>query len=728
VALPSVSDFERVAASVGDRYQVEREVGRGGMATVYLAQDRKHQRPVALKVLHPHLAANLGPERFLREIQIAASLQHPHIVPLYDSGQAEGFLYYVMPYIDGESLRHRMVRDTTLPVEDALRITRSIASALDYAHNRQVVHRDIKPENVLLHHGEAMVTDFGIAKALTAAAADNLTQTGTSMGTPAYMSPEQSAGETNLDGRSDQYSLACVLYEMLSGRTPFTGPNGQAIIARSFTEPVPPLVAPRERIPAFVDRAVMRALSKAPADRFVSAAAFSHALGSVGGVSTPPGNTTASMRIPEAQSAKSVAVLPFVNMSADAENEYFSDGIAEEIINALTKVRSLRVASRTSTFALKGKNLDARTIGDQLHVSTVLEGSVRKAGNRLRVTAQLVNMADGYQLWSERYDREMEDVFAIQDEIAGSIVHALQVVLSEGEKKAIENAPRADVEAYDYYLRGRQFMHQLRRTGIQYARRMFERAIEIDAGFVKAYAGAADCCCLMYMLWDGTNANLEGADTYSRKALELGPDVAEAHASRGLALTLSQHYAEAEREFETAIRLDPQLFDAHYFASRTAFLQGKNQEAVEFLDAAARVRPDEYQPYFLQAMPLRKLGRQADAEAAMREGIAKAERHIELNPDDARALYLGAGGLVQIGQAARALEWAKRSLALDPEDSAVLYNVACVYALGGKKEDALACLEKAVQNGFGHRSWLENDSDFNSIRQEPRFQALLKKM
>jgi len=728
VALPSVSDLERVAASVGDRYQVEREVGRGGMATVYLAQDRKHQRPVALKVLHPHLAANLGPERFLREIQIAASLQHPHIVPLYDSGQAEGFLFYVMPYIDGESLRHRMVRDTTLPVEDALRITRSIASALDYAHNRQVVHRDIKPENVLLHHGEAMVTDFGIAKALTAAAADNLTQTGTSMGTPAYMSPEQSAGETNLDGRSDQYSLACVLYEMLSGRTPFTGPNGQAIIARSFTEPVPPLVAPRERIPAFVDRAVMRALAKAPADRFVSAAAFSHALGSVGGVSTPPGNTTASMRIPEAQSAKSVAVLPFVNMSADAENEYFSDGIAEEIINALTKVRSLRVASRTSTFALKGKNLDARTIGDQLHVSTVLEGSVRKAGNRLRVTAQLVNMADGYQLWSERYDREMEDVFAIQDEIAGSIVRALQVVLSEGEKKAIENAPRADVEAYDYYLRGRQFMHQLRRTGIQYARRMFERAIEIDAGFVKAYAGAADCCCLMYMLWDGSNANLEGADTYSRKALQLGPDVAEAHASRGLALTLGQHYEEAEREFETAIRLDPQLFDAHYFASRTAFLQGKNQEAVEFLHAAARVRPEEYQPWFLMAMPLRKLDRVNDAEAAMREGIAKAERHVELNPDDARALYLGAGGLVQVGEEKRALEWARRALALDPEDSAVLYNVACVYALGGEREEALACLEKAVQNGFGHRSWLENDSDFNAIRQEPRFQALLKKM
>jgi serine/threonine protein kinase/tetratricopeptide (TPR) repeat protein len=721
------SDLERVATSVGERYQVEREIGRGGMATVYLARDRKHQRPVALKVLHPHLAANLGPERFLREIQIAASLQHPHIVPLYDSGQAEGFLYYVMPFVEGESLRHRLERDRTVPLEDALRLTRAVAAALEYAHNRQVVHRDIKPENVLLHHGEAMVTDFGIAKALSAAAADNLTQTGTSMGTPAYMSPEQSAGETNLDGRSDQYSLGCVLYEMLSGRTPFTGPNGQAIIARSFTEAVPPLVS-RERIPEWVDRAVMRALSKSPADRFASAAAFAHALGTVGGISTPPSTTTAALRVPDAQSAKSVAVLPFVNMSADAENEYFSDGIAEEIINALTKVRSLRVASRTSTFALKGKNLDARTIGDQLRVSTVLEGSVRKAGNRLRVTAQLVNMADGYQLWSERYDREMEDVFAIQDEIAGSIVKALQVVLSEGEKKAIENAPRADVQAYDYYLRGRQFMHQLRRTGIQYARRMFERALDIDNEYVKAYAGAADCCCYLYMLWDGSNANLEGADSYSRKALELGPDVAEAHASRGLALTLSQRYAEAESEFETAMRLDPKSFDAHYFASRTAFLQGKNEEAVRLLDVAAQVRPEEYQAFFLQAMPLRKLGRDAEAEAAMREGIATAERHLELNPDDARALYLGAGGLIQLGEVERAIEWARRALALDPADSAVLYNVSCVYALGGKHEEALVCLETAVQNGFGHRSWLENDSDFNAIRDEPRFQALLKKM
>ena len=727
MALSSASDLERVAASVGDRYQVEREIGRGGMATVYLAQDRKHQRPVALKVLHPHLAANLGPERFLREIQIAASLQHPHIVPLYDSGQAEGFLYYVMPFVEGESLRQRLERDRTLPLEEALRLTRAVAAALDYAHRHQVVHRDIKPENVMLHDGEAMVTDFGIAKALTAAASDNLTQTGTSMGTPAYMSPEQSAGETDLDGRTDQYSLGCVLYEMLSGQTPFTGANAQAIIARSFTEPVPPLRAPKERIPEFVDRAVMKALSKQPADRFASAAQFSQALGSVGGVSTPPG-TASHPSIRPASVAKSIAVLPFVNMSADAENEYFTDGIAEEIINALSKIQSLRVTARTSTFAFKGKNLDVRNIGEQLGVSTVLEGSVRKAGTRLRVTAQLVNVADGYHLWSERYDRELEDVFAIQDEIAGNIVKALRVVLSEGEKKAIENAPRADVQAYDYYLRGRQFFHRLRRTNIQFARRMFERAQQADPDFVQAYAGAADCCAFLYMYWDASQSNLEQADSYSRKALALGPEVAEAHASRGLALTLSQRYDEAEQEFSTAIRLNPKLYEAYYFAGRASFQQGKYEDSIRHFENACAVRPEDYQAPMLASLPLRQLGRVAEAEAVLRTSLLLAERHLELNPDDVRALYLSANALGQQGETKRAIELLQRARAMDPEDSHVLYNVACGFAQAGETSLGLDCLEKAVQNGFGHREWLVNDSDLDPLRADPRFDALLKQM
>ena len=326
--------LDRLREALGDRYAVEREVGRGGMSTVYLAQDRRHHRPVAVKVLHPQLAVSLGPDRFLREIQIAARLQHPHIVPLYDSGQAGDLLYYVMPYVEGESLRQRLEHEKPLTIDEAVRIARSIAGALDYAHRHQVVHRDIKPENVMLHEGEPLVTDFGIAKAVTAAAAENLTQTGTAVGTPAYMSPEQAAGESNLDGRSDIYSLGAMLYEMLTGAAPFAGPTVQAIMAKLFTDPVPMLRERRADTPEWLEQAVARALAKRPDERFESAAQFAQALTYHTG-STPPGSTPAT-QASQAAAAKSIAVLPFVNMSADPENEYFTDGVAEEIINALT--------------------------------------------------------------------------------------------------------------------------------------------------------------------------------------------------------------------------------------------------------------------------------------------------------------------------------------------------------------------------------------------------------
>jgi TolB-like protein/Flp pilus assembly protein TadD len=696
------------------------------MATVFLARDVKHDRLVALKVLHPELAAALGPERFLREIKVAARLNHPHIVPLHDSGQAGNLLYYVMPYVEGESLRQRLNREKQLPVEDALQIARNVAAALDYAHRHGVVHRDIKPENVMLHEGEALVTDFGIAKAVSVAGGENLTQTGVAVGTPAYMSPEQAAGEAEPDGRSDVYSLGCMLYEMLAGTQPFTGPTAQSVIARRFTEPAPSLRAARPTVPEVLDQAVAKALERVAADRFATAAQFAQAIVVHSGA-TPPG-TTHTTSAAHATPGKSIAVLPFVNMSADPENEYFTDGIAEEIINALTKVQALRVASRTSAFAFKGKSEDIGEIGRKLKVATVLEGSVRKAGNKLRVTAQLVNVADGYHLWSERYDRQLEDVFAIQDEIAGNIVRALRVVLSDEEKRAIEQAPTTDIEAYDYYLRGRQFFHQFRRAGIQFARRMFERAMEADPGYAPAYAGAADCCSFLYMYWDASKANLEGADAYSRKALELAPGLAEAHASRGFAVFLSRQYDQGRREFETAIRLNPKLYEAHYLYARACFQEGKLEEAVQHYEDASRVQPEDYQALLLMSAPLTGLGRKADAQAALRRGLRVAEKHLELNPDDARALYLGASGLVQLGERERGLEWARRAFSIDPDDSGVLYNVACVYALVGQIDDAIRCLEKAIQNGFGHREWLENDSDLNSLRSDPRFEALRRKL
>ena len=717
--------IQRLRESLSHSYTIDRELGRGGMATVFLAQDVKHDRVVALKVLHLDLAASLGPDRFLREIKLAARLNHPHILPLFDSGNADGFLYYVMPYVEGESLRERLDRDHQLSVDEAVHHGRAIASALDYAHRQNIVHRDIKPENVMVYEGEAMVMDFGIAKAVSAAGSENLTQTGMMVGTPAYVSPEQGAGETNLDGRSDQYSLACMLYEMLSGERPFSGGSLQAVLAKRFSGMPRPLRSLRSAIPESVENAIARAMATEASARYATSAHFAQALGP-GGLATP----TDSQAMPHAvvSAAKSVAVLPFANMSADPDNEYFTDGMAEEIINALTKIQSLRVASRTSSFAFKAKNEDIGEIGRKLKVSTVLEGSVRKMGNRLRITAQLVNVADGYQLWSERYDREMEDVFEIQDDISQAIVKALRVILSEGEKKQIEKARVVNVQAYDFYLRGRQFFHQLRRKSLDYARQMFNKAIEIDPDYALAYAGVADCYSLLYTYFDAREFNLRQADIASSKALLLEPELAEAHVAKGLAVSLSKRFDEAEQEFEQAMQLNPKLFEAVYWYARARLSQGRYEEAVKLFERAASLRPEEYQTPGFLGQALRSLGRNDEADAAYRRLVKLVEQHVDLNPDDARAWSLGATASANLADSERAVQYAERAIAVDPEDPMLLYNVACTYGVLGKTEECLNALEQAVSKGWGDRSWLEHDSDMDSIRDTARYKAIVQAM
>ncbi len=451
------------------------------MATVYLARDRKHGRPVAIKVLRGEIATALGPERFLREIEIAARLTHPHILPLHDSGQVDGFLYYVMPFVEGESLRGRLEREQQLPLEDALQITREVADALSFAHSRDVVHRDIKPENILFQAGHAVVSDFGIARAITAAASGTRTEAGIPIGTPGYMSPEQAAAELHLDGRSDVYSLGCVLYEMLAGGPPFTGPTPQAVLARHSLDPVPALRTVRQAVPLAVEQAVMKALEKMPADRFTTATEFADAL------RTPPAGRPA----PAPAAAKSIAVLPFANLSPDPENEYFSDGITEEIINALGHLPGLHVAARTSSFAFKGKSTGIGEVGARLRVATVLEGSVRRAGSRVRITAQLVNVADGYHLWSERYDRELDDIFAIQDAIARTIAHRLELALAGPAGDLLVTPPTESLAAYQLYLKGRYFWNQ-RGAGLAKALDCFQQALLLDERFALAHAGVAD--------------------------------------------------------------------------------------------------------------------------------------------------------------------------------------------------------------------------------------------
>ncbi len=440
--------LERLEAALSDRYTIEREIGSGGMAMVYLSRDWKHDRQVALKVMRPALSAILGGERFLREIRIAAKLNHPHILALHDSGEADGFLYYVMPYVEGESLRSKIDREKQLSFDEAVTLTRQVASALDYAHQQGVIHRDIKPENILLHRGEAVVADFGIALAITAAGGDRLTETGLSLGTPAYMSPEQATGTGELDARTDVYSLGAVLYEMVTGEPPQAGATVQAVIAKLLSErPTQPRVL-RGSVPEAMDRAIMKALAKVPADRFASAAEFATAL---------------MAESAEAEDElKSIVVLPFENLSPDPDNEYFVDGLTEEIITDLSQVSRLHVVSRTSTMMFKGARKSIQAIAQEVGVQYALEGTVRKAGNSLRITAQLIDTSCDAHVWAGKFSGSLDDVFDIQERVSREIVDALKVRLTPEEDRRMAQRPIDNVEAYYSYLRAIEEIHGFR--------------------------------------------------------------------------------------------------------------------------------------------------------------------------------------------------------------------------------------------------------------------------
>jgi serine/threonine protein kinase/tetratricopeptide (TPR) repeat protein len=709
----SQADTISESTVVGGRYRIEKEIGRGGMAVVYRAHDTRHDRPVAIKVLHPEIAAGIGTTRFFQEIRLAARLNHPHIIALHDSGETDGTLYYVMPFIDGDNLRARLDKQGRFPADEAVDLAQQIASALDYAHRLGVVHRDIKPENVMIYEGEALVADFGIAKAVTVAGGANLTNTGFAIGTPAYMSPEQAAGQTDLDGRSDEYSLACVLYEMLTGEPPFTASTPQALIAKRFTDTPRPVSAIVPAIPEYVSVAVRKALSRDASDRYATAADLSVAL---------------EPKQKKEDEKPSIAVLPFSNMSTDPENEFFSDGIAEEIINALTKVQALEVVSRTSAFAFKGKNLDMREIGRQLGVKTLLEGSVRKAGKRLRVTAQVIDVETGYHLWSERFDREMEDVFAIQDEIAENIVKALRVVLSKREESAIKAARTSNVRAYEYYLRGRHLYHQWRRESWDGADDMFRRAIALDPDYALAYTGLADTSSIRYMYFSGGEEALQQADAASRRAVDLDPTLAEAHAARGLALSCQKRLDEAAQELERAMELDPTLYEAPYYYARMLQMQGRMAEAAGYFDRAASLRDDDFQAAGLAQTIYRDLGRMQDMTRAANRCVEAAKRAIAVNPGDSRALQLGALALHDLGQNEEAKEWADRAIEVDPDEISTLYNIACLFSISGDGERALDLLERAVDLGWARAEWLKADPDFASVHGNPRYEALLKRL
>jgi TolB-like protein/Tfp pilus assembly protein PilF len=463
-------------------------------------------------------------------------------------------------------------------------------------------------------------------------------------------------------------------------------------------------------LPVGLVQIVDKALAKEAEDRYQGVGEMLSDLESVEGSSGAAG---AKVEAAKQRPRLSIAVLPFVNMSADTEQDYFCDGITEDIMNDLTRIKELHVAARTSSFAFKGRSMDAREIGKSLGVDVLLEGSVRKAGSRLRITTQLTNVADGYHLWSDRYDRETSDIFAIQDEIAHNIVRALEIKLSQGERKALAKAPTHDVVAYDFYLRGRKLFHQKRPAAIRQAIEMFTRAIVKDPNYALAHSGIADCYSYL-SLFEDKESNLTESFRAVQKALELDPDMAEAHASRGLALSLAGHdHDEVNKHFEIAIKLNPALFEAYYFYGYSCRIQQRWQKAAQLFEQAAAICPEDYQAQNHLGMAYKALGLREKAEDAYRHCLLNIERHLELNPEDSRARQMGAVALIELGDLEKGLEWGSIAVTMDPENPMLLYNSACVFSVAGDTERAIECLEKAIRSGYVNKGALLNDPDLD---------------
>jgi serine/threonine protein kinase/Flp pilus assembly protein TadD len=706
-------------------YRLVEKLGEGGMGVVWKAKDLKLERDVAIKFLPEGAADN--PERrafFEREAKAVAALSHPNIVTIFAVSEAERTIFFTMEFVDGTPLS-QLISPGGVALDRFLEVAVPLTDAVAAAHARGIIHRDLKPQNIMIDaKGTLKILDFGLARILlplprVAARDEGSTATldPDFAGTIAYMSPEQLRSEP-LDHRTDIFSLGVVLFEWATGRLPFGGKTGPEKIAGVLKEEPRSVVELNPRLPRHLDRILRHCLEKEPRYRMASARDLREELELLRGAG------------PETQAAEvpSIAVLPFADMSREKDQAYFCEGIAEEIINALCRVQGLRVASRTGSFQFRDTPTDLREVGAKLGVETILEGSVRKSENRLRITVQLVDAARGFHLWSESYDRELRDVFAIQQEIARSIVRALRITLSPQEKGALSEVPTSHVQAYDYYLRGRNFYYRYGRHDIEFALQLFSRATELDPGYALAHAGLADCWSYIYLYSERTDSVRLQAETAGRRAVELAPESAQAQASFAVALSLGDHKDEAQAAFEKAVRLDPGLFEAWYFYARQVFAGGDLPKAASLYEEAMRVRPEDFYSPLLVAPVYDKLGRTEDARDARERGIALVERHIDLHPDDARALYMGANGLVALGEKAKGLDWARRARKIDPDDPMLLYNLGCLYSLAGDVEEAIDCLERAVAGGLLQKGWYENDGDLDPLRAHPRFKALLEKM
>jgi len=777
----------QLAEALGDRYRVEQELGHGGMAVVFFAEDLKHRRRVAIKLLKPELSAALGSERFLREIQIAATLQHPHILPLYDSGSVGSLLYYVMPFVEGESLRERLAREKQLPLDAALQITREVGSALQYAHEHGVVHRDIKPENVMLSAGQAVVADFGIARALNAASAEPITSTGLVVGTPQYMSPEQAAGGT-VDGRSDQYSLACTLYEMLGGQPPFTGPSAHAIMARHSLDTVPSLRMVRETVPVTVEGAIVRAMAKLPVDRFPSIQRFLDALASPDSVSIQPtlparppsrsqprvsrrmltllgagllvavaaGWWLAAGRMtgrpqPGSRMVSAVAVLPFQDVASGPDSSYLGDGMTEGLIADLAEIGSIKVISRSSGAAAQGATRSLAQLAKDLGVDAVVKGSIRKAGDSVRVNVRVLQARDSTLLVAGDYQGGMGELPNLQRQITLAIIGSIKADVKSAERSRLDTRRAVDQRAYEAYLRGRFYLD---RGEMEQARKLFDYADSVAPDWAPSYVGMANYYSALPFYTNVSPAEvLPKARAALAQALELDETLAEAHAASAYIRAYYEwDWRAAEREFRRALELRPNYADAYFSYSRFLASRRRLDEAIAQLGRAVELDPLSLSLQSNRALLDYFAGRYGDAERKLREvlksdsadvlakwGLAlvaeqqgRADTAIAiLEPISAssnnRKASLGhAYAIAGNKTRARSVLAALRQAAA--QSYVPSYWFAVVHAGLGERDQALRYLERAYEERSTVLAYLMIDPRLAPLREDPRFLALAKRL